>query len=83
MYVGEVVECLYPPQAPADLTCAAGNPGLIFTDEIDPTTGWSGDVGTGMVFGELILVVLLHPVLVLLLHIVELITYSLNLVLVV
>ena len=25
----------------------AGNPGLIFTDEIDPTTGWSGDVGTG------------------------------------
>ena len=43
---GSCVECLYPPQAPAGLTCAAGNPGLIFTDEIDPTTGWSGDVGT-------------------------------------
>jgi hypothetical protein len=44
---GSCSPCLYPPQAPAGLTCAAGNPGLVFTDEIDPTTGWSGDIGTG------------------------------------
>ncbi|MDB2485216.1 fibronectin type III domain-containing protein, partial [bacterium] len=44
---GSCSPCLYPPQAPTGLTCATGNPGALFTDDIDPTTGWSGDVGTG------------------------------------
>ena len=45
---GSCSPCVYPPQAPVGVNCAAnGNPGLVFTDEIDPTTGWSGDIGTG------------------------------------
>ena len=44
---GSCDPCVYPPQAPAGLTCSSGNPGLVFTDDIDPTTGWSGDIGTG------------------------------------
>ena len=44
---GSCDPCLYPPQAPAGVTCSVGNPGVAFTDDIDPTTGWSGDIGTG------------------------------------
>ena len=45
---GSCSACVYPPQAAVGVNCAGnGNPGLVFTDEIDPTTGWSGDIGTG------------------------------------
>ena len=45
---GSCSACVYPPQAAVGVNCAgSGNPGLVFTDEIDPTTGWSGDIGTG------------------------------------
>ena len=44
---GSCDPCVYPPQAPAGITCSVGNPGVAFTDDIDPTTGWSGDIGTG------------------------------------
>ena len=49
---GSCSPCLYPPQAPSGLTCATGNPGALFTDDIDPTTGWSGDLGTGSTGGS-------------------------------
>ena len=44
---GSCDPCVYPPQAPVGVTCSVGNPGVAFTDDIDPTTGWSGDIGTG------------------------------------
>ncbi|MEJ6754756.1 MAG: hypothetical protein QNK57_06230, partial [Flavobacteriales bacterium] len=45
---GSCSACVYPPQAAVGVNCAGnGNPGLAFTDDIDPTTGWSGDIGTG------------------------------------
>ena len=49
---GSCSACVYPPQAAVGVNCAGnGNPGLVFTDEIDPTTGWSGDIGTGKRYG--------------------------------
>jgi len=44
---GSCTPCFYSPQPPAGLTCAAGNPGLGFSDDIVPANGWSGDIGTG------------------------------------
>ena len=80
---GSCTPCLYPPQPPAGLTCAAGNPGLYLQMILFLLTDGVVILEQEMVFGELILVVHLQVVLVHLLHIVELIIYILNLVLVV
>ena len=38
---GSCDACLYPPQAPTGLTCTSGNPGFIFTDDLEATAGWT------------------------------------------
>ena len=38
---GSCIPCFYPPQAPAGLTCANGNSGLAFSDDIVLSNGWS------------------------------------------
>ena len=44
---GSCDACLYPPQAPTGLTCTSGNPGFIFTDDLEATAGWTGVATSG------------------------------------
>ena len=44
---GSCSPCLYPPQAPLGITCSSGSPGIIFSDDIDNNSSWSGDISSG------------------------------------
>ena len=44
---GSCSPCLYPPQAPRGIICSTGSAGIIFSDDIDNNSLWSGDIGSG------------------------------------
>ena len=44
---GSCDPCLYPPQAPTGVTCSVGNPGYVFTDDLEATAGWTGVATSG------------------------------------
>ena len=44
---GSCDPCVYPPQAPAGVTCSSGNPGFVFTDDLEATAGWTGVATSG------------------------------------
>ena len=39
--------CLYPPPVPSGVTCTTGNPGVLFSDDCEATSGWTGISSSG------------------------------------
>ena len=44
---GSCSPCVFPPPAPVGITCSSGSPGIIFSDDIDNNSSWSGDISSG------------------------------------
>ena len=45
--LGSCSPCVFPPPAPVGITCSSGSPGIIFSDDIDNNSSWSGDISSG------------------------------------